>query len=75
MICRNPANGISHTKLRLGVHHSRIQTGKYEIKGAQAFHGARLSFVFLPFHPSLVCCRGSAVQRILLFYPLTLRVS
>ena len=31
MICRNPANGISHTKLRLGVHHSRIQTGKYEI--------------------------------------------
>ena len=33
-IVRNPANRISMTKLRLGVHTLRIQTGKYENKGA-----------------------------------------
>ena len=31
---RNPAHRISITKLRLGVHSMRIQTGKYESKGA-----------------------------------------
>ena len=31
---RNPAHGISITKLRLGVHSLRIQTGKYESTGA-----------------------------------------
>ena len=33
-IVRNPAHRISITKLRLGVHTLRIQTGKYENKGA-----------------------------------------
>ena len=31
---RNPAHRISITKIRLGVHSLRIQTGKYENKGA-----------------------------------------
>ena len=31
---RNPAHGISMTKLRLGIHSLRIQTGKYENRGA-----------------------------------------
>ena len=31
---RNPAHRISMTKLRLGVHSLRIQTGKYENRGA-----------------------------------------
>ena len=31
---RNPAHRISMTKLHLGVHSLRIQTGKYENKGA-----------------------------------------
>ena len=31
---RNPAHRISMTKLRLGVHTFRIQTGKYENRGA-----------------------------------------
>ena len=32
---RNPAHIISMTKLRLGAHSLRIQTGKYENRGAQ----------------------------------------
>ena len=33
-IIRSPAHRVSITKLRLGVHSLRIQTGKYENKGA-----------------------------------------
>ena len=34
---RNPAHRISITKLRLGVHSLRIQTGKYEYGGASNY--------------------------------------
>ena len=44
-IVRNPAHRISITKLRLGVHTLRIQTGKYENKGASIPEEERLSLV------------------------------
>ena len=46
---RNPAHRISMTKLRLGVHSLRIQTGKYENRGAQIAVDGRTC---------LVCNRG-----------------
>ena len=44
-IVRNPAHRISMTKLRLGVHTLRIQTGKYENKGASIPVEERLCLV------------------------------
>ena len=44
-IVRNPAHRISITKLRLGVHTLRIQTGKYENKGASIPVEERLCLV------------------------------
>ena len=46
---RNPAHRISMTKLRLGVHSLRIQTGKYENRGAPIPVEGRMC---------LVCNRG-----------------
>ena len=46
---RNPAHRISMTKLRLGVHSLRIQTGKYENRGAPIPVDGRMC---------LVCNRG-----------------
>ena len=44
-IVRNPAHRISMTKLRLGVYTLRIQTGKYENKGASIPVEERLCLV------------------------------
>ena len=44
-IVRNPVHRISMTKLRLGVHTLRIQTGKYENKGASIPVEERLCLV------------------------------
>ena len=44
-IVRNPAHRIIMTKLRLGVHTLRIQTGKYENKGASIPVEERLCLV------------------------------
>ena len=44
-IVRNPAHRITMTKLRLGVHTLRIQTGKYENKGASMPVEERLCLV------------------------------
>ena len=45
-IVRNPVHRISMTKLRLGVHTLRIQTGKYENKGASIPVEERLCLVY-----------------------------
>ena len=44
-IVRNPAHRISMTKLQLGVHTLRIQTGKYENKGTSIQVEERLCLV------------------------------
>ena len=44
-IVRNPAHRISMTKLRLGFHTLRIQTGKYENKGSSIPVEERLCLV------------------------------
>ena len=44
-IVRNPAHRISITKLQLGVHTLRIQTAKYENKGASIPVEERLCLV------------------------------